>query len=450
MDINNPVIVMALYDIGRENWDNYRMSYHTYMWWMRNTLSLDSNIVIYSESKFIDELTKYRKEFDPKLEKTIFIDQPLEELPMYQKYYDSLSKLMSSDTFKSKVDFPEVPEMCQPLYNIIMFNKVFFLKDTIEKKYFDNDIVVWADAGGLRDDISLYQNKKWPNIFKIKNLDFNKITFFSHNQDFNVTDKEFHSLSQIRNIQGTAFFLPSHLIDSLLELVVETVDESISGGYIGSDEKIFDICYTKQKDLFHLIKSDWREYFDLMLEYDKMKVIVSRYNEDTKWAVNLKYSTVVFNKNESESYLFENNLPNVGREGHTFFNYIVTNYENLPNYVAFLQGNPYDHCANVIEEINNFDFNTDFKPLGPLYEETTTIEHINQQILNYGNRIGFDVTFPVYCVRGGQYIISKKLIHNKPKSYYEKILETLSHSVCPQEGYDVEKSLFQIYGIYKP
>lgn len=263
MDINNPVIVMALYDIGRENWDNYRMSYHTYMWWMRNTLSLDSNIVIYSESKFIDELTKYRKEFDPKLEKTIFIDQPLEDLPMYQKYYDSLSKLMSSDTFKSKVDFPEVPEMCQPLYNIIMFNKVFFLKDTIEKKYFDNDIVVWADAGGLRDDISLYQNKKWPNIFKIKNLDFNKITFFSHNQDFNVTDKEFHSLSQIRNIQGTAFFLPSHLIGVLLELVVETIDESISGGYIGSDEKIFDICYTKQKNLFHLIKSDWREYFQI-------------------------------------------------------------------------------------------------------------------------------------------------------------------------------------------
>ena len=45
MDINNPVIVMALYDIGRENWDHFRMSYHTYGWWMRNTLSLDLSLI---------------------------------------------------------------------------------------------------------------------------------------------------------------------------------------------------------------------------------------------------------------------------------------------------------------------------------------------------------------------------------------------------------------------
>jgi hypothetical protein len=265
MDINNPVIVMALYDIGRENWNNFRMSYHTYGFWMRNTLSLDCNIVVYTESKFIDELTNYRREFDPNLEKTIFVVNELTDLPVYQKYHDSLSSLMFSDNFKSKVSFPDVPEMCQPLYNIIMFNKVFFLKDTIEKKYFNNDMVIWADAGGLRDDINLYRNNKWPNISKIKSLDPNKITFFSHNQDFSVNNKEFHSLSQIRNIQGTAFLLPSHLIDNLLDLVVETIDESINGGYIGSDEKIFDICYTKQKNLFHLIKSDWREYFNILL-----------------------------------------------------------------------------------------------------------------------------------------------------------------------------------------
>jgi hypothetical protein len=450
MDINNPVIVMALYDIGRENWNNFKMSYHTYGWWMRNTLSLDSNIVVYTESKFMEELVNYRKEFDPTLEKTIFIEQPLSELPMYKKYYDSLSELMSSESFKSKVGFPDVPEMCQPLYNVIMFNKVFFLKDTIEKKYFNNDIVVWADAGGLRNEVSLYQNKKWPSISKIKTLDPNKITFFSHNQDFNVYDREFHSLSQIRNIQGTSFLLPSHLIDPLLELVVDTVDECINSGYIGSDEKIFDICYTKQKDLFYLIKSNWREYFDIMLESDKLKVVVSRYNEDVEWAKGLKYEAIIFNKNESENHLFKNNLPNVGREGHTFFKYIVDNYYNLSDYTAFLQGNPYDHCSDVVSEINNFGLNTNFKPLGPLFEETTSIEHINQQILNYGNRIGFEITFPVYYVRGAQYIISRELIHTKPKSYYEKILDTLSHSVCPQEGYDVEKTLFQLYGIYKP
>ena len=73
-------------------------------------------------------------------------------------------------------------------------------------------MVIWADAGGLRNDVSLYKTKKWPNISKINSLDSNKITFFSHNQDFSVEDKQFHSLSQIRNIQGTAFLLPSHFL----------------------------------------------------------------------------------------------------------------------------------------------------------------------------------------------------------------------------------------------
>jgi len=266
MVINNPVIVMALYDIGRENWDNFRMSYHTYGWWMRNTLSLDSNIVVYTESKFMDELIRYRKEFDPNLEKTIFIDLPLNELPIYQKYFNSLSNLMASESFKNKVSFHDVPEMCQPLYNIIMFNKVYFLKDTIDKQYFNNDMVIWADAGGLREDVQNYRGHKWPNIEKIKSLDNTKITFFSHNSDFDIKieDREFYSLSQIRNIQGTSFLLPSNLIDKFLNMMLETIEECINNNYIGSDEKIFDITYTKNKNFFNLIKCTWREYFDIL------------------------------------------------------------------------------------------------------------------------------------------------------------------------------------------
>ena len=146
-----------------------------------------------------------------------------------------------------------------------MFNKVFFLKDTIDKQYFNNDMVIWADAGGLREDVQNYRGHQWPNIEKIKSLDNSKITFFSHNSDFNikVEDREFYSLSQIRNIQGTSFFLPSNLIYKFLNIILETIDDSIKNNYIGSDEKIFDITYTKDKNFFNLIKCGWREYFDM-------------------------------------------------------------------------------------------------------------------------------------------------------------------------------------------
>ena len=262
MDINNPVIVMALYDIGRDTWDSFGLSYNTYLYWMKNTLSLDANFVIYTESKFYDKILEIRKEFDPNLEKTIMVVKTLESLDCYKKYNDKLNELMFSEDFTKKIHH-NVPEMNKPLYNIIMFNKLNFLKHAKDNKYFDSDFLIWADAGGLRDDISNYQNVEWPNLSKVNELDNNKVTFFSHSQDFNIDNKEYHAMSQIRHIQGTTFFAPSHLIDDLLIEFNNTINECIDSRYIGSDEKIFDLTYIKNKEKYHFVKCTWREYYQI-------------------------------------------------------------------------------------------------------------------------------------------------------------------------------------------
>jgi len=145
-----------------------------------------------------------------------------------------------------------------------MFNKLDFIKRAKDVGFFKSDFIIWADAGGLREDISNYVGKKWPDLDKINGLDNNKITFFSHSQDFNIDNAEFHAMSQIRYIQGTAFCVPSHMIDFLHEEFHKTVDECIDNGYIGSDEKIFDLTYVKDKSKYHLIKCTWREYFNIL------------------------------------------------------------------------------------------------------------------------------------------------------------------------------------------
>lgn len=262
MDIKSPVIVTALYDIGRDKWEKYTHSYGGYIHLMERTLSIKAKMVIYIPEKFKEEVINYRKKYDENLDDTIIIVQELEELEAYKIYNDKLNDLMFSEAFMKKADF-DVPEMNRPLYNVIMFNKVFWLKDCVDKKYFDNDLVIWADAGGLREPIELYKNKVWPNIDKLNNVEKNKNIFFSHNKDFNVDDKQFHALSQVRNIQGTSFFVPSHLIYDLTDEFLKTVDECISLEYIGSDEKIFDMVYIKDKSKHHLIQCTWREYFKI-------------------------------------------------------------------------------------------------------------------------------------------------------------------------------------------
>jgi len=261
--IHSPTIVTALFDIGRDKWKTFNQSYHTYLWWLENTLSLNAKFVIYTEDKFYDDILNIRKKYDPILYNTLVIKKHLNELPAYRRYFNKLDKLMNSQEFKSKIIF-DVPEMTKPLYNTLIFNKLDFIKETINKKYFANDIVIWVDAGGLRDNISLYKGVIWPNISKLNNIEDSKsVTFFSHQPDFNINDVEKHALSQVRFIQGGSIFCPQNTINDLHKSFNETIVESINNGYIGSEEKMLDITYQKNKTNYNIITCDWREYYDM-------------------------------------------------------------------------------------------------------------------------------------------------------------------------------------------
>jgi hypothetical protein len=91
MDIKNTTVVTAIFDIGRDKWDNFTMSYHTYLWWMRSLLYLDTNLIVYTEEKFEQEITNIRKEVDPDLKKTRIVVQPLESIEGYTLFYDKLN-----------------------------------------------------------------------------------------------------------------------------------------------------------------------------------------------------------------------------------------------------------------------------------------------------------------------------------------------------------------------
>jgi hypothetical protein len=123
--IENPAIVTALFDIGRDKWSNYGLSYHTYMMWMRNLLLFDSKMVIYTEEKFEGFIKEQRTIVDPNLEKTIIIIDKIENLDSYKLFHEKVFNLMRSENFKSKIHF-KVPEMSEALYNIVIFNKPYF------------------------------------------------------------------------------------------------------------------------------------------------------------------------------------------------------------------------------------------------------------------------------------------------------------------------------------
>ena len=255
MDMKKPLIITALYDIGRSDWKDFSMSYDTYLAWMENTLALNCEMVIFIQPKFEERVRLMRSKIDPDNILTKYVINEIEDLEAYKIWNNPLTTLMESDNFKDRRHWDHVPEMNHPLYNIVMFNKVFFLKEALNLCPYATHLL-WLDAGGIRHDID---KNAWPDVNK---LESNTVIKFSHNVPFEITNPEWHSFSQLRHIQGTAFICPSIMIDWYIKEIHKTIDSCISMGFIGSDEKIFDLTYIKDPSKFTLIKQGWREYYD--------------------------------------------------------------------------------------------------------------------------------------------------------------------------------------------
>jgi hypothetical protein len=81
------------------------------------------------------------------------------------------------------------------------------------------------------------------------------------------------------------------------------------------------------------------------MKQPKAKFIISRYKEDFSWVNEYTNDYIVYNKGDElpqDGYVW--NVPNYGGNQIDIFRFIHDNYYNLPDLMAFLQANPWDHC----------------------------------------------------------------------------------------------------------
>jgi len=82
-------------------------------------------------------------------------------------------------------------------------------------------------------------------------------------------------------------------------------------------------------------------------------VVVSKYKENTDWLQKLKYPYLVYTKNENDYSKY--NIPkNKGNEASVYFKFIIDNYNNLPDYVAFIHAHESDwhHKNSMADKLN--------------------------------------------------------------------------------------------------
>ena len=88
-------------------------------------------------------------------------------------------------------------------------------------------------------------------------------------------------------------------------------------------------------------------------------IVISRFNENIDWInkiINKKWinQIIIYNKGPHNLEHFTNpkikilNVENIGREGYTYLDFIISNYDNLHDELWFIQADPFIHSPDFL------------------------------------------------------------------------------------------------------
>lgn len=152
-----------------------------------------------------------------------------------------------------------------------------------------------------------------------------------------------------------------------------------------------------------------------------MEVVVARYKEDIEWTRKIPYKVTVYTKNDRL-------LPNIGREPHTYLYHIITRWDSLADYTAFVQGYPFDHSPRLADTLAGFATHpTDFEHLGELRmvcDRDGWPHHGGLDVGGIADAVGIvQIEFPFSA--GAQFIVSRERIHSRPLAFYHVLMSVL-------------------------
>ena len=213
-----------------------------YVSWMNNLISIVNhfNLVIYTDensSRYIET-----KE-NPRIKVII---KPLEEFHNY-KYKDFWIKNHSKNMLLNGKSSWEL--------NMLWSEKIWFVKETIERKVFETDFYGWTDIGyfrNRRDDIHTSKLTNWSSNKCVMENNMNKICYACINNDDNyvnylyklVNNKNSDGLpikeipSDQQSISGGFFFLHKDKIDWFLKTYDTKLQLYFNYNYLVKDDQI--------------------------------------------------------------------------------------------------------------------------------------------------------------------------------------------------------------------
>jgi protein YibB len=253
-------VVTALYDLKRSNWKGFERPFEQYKEWMKNILSYKTPMVIYVDPADVDFIQMMRSETS---DITKIIPMKSEEFFIEQQYGKKIREVMKSSEFLKDQTVPTHPQICVPEYNILMHEKLQFVKRAIDNNYFGTDHFMWLDAGvyhmNARHDLVGSNFPKKKNNFLDDKLHFICV---EEPTQLDLDLEKFYKGHNVKII-GTSWMGHKNAIIEFEKSYTELINESLSKNLMDQDQSFLTVTSLRNPEICQVHKGTWVDALNL-------------------------------------------------------------------------------------------------------------------------------------------------------------------------------------------
>jgi hypothetical protein len=244
-------LVTGLWDIGRGNLnEGWSRSYSHYLEKFKQLLSTDLNLIIFGDAELQQFVSQHRSHHNTQFN--------LRDLDWFKNndYYQLIQNVRTNPNWYNQTGWlTESTQAKLEMYNPLVMSKMFLLHDAKIMDRFNSDYLFWIDAG--------ITNTVHPGYFthdkvidKLPNI-ISKFTFVSFPYEANTEIHGFdfkkiceYADDKITKVSRGGFFGgPKSTITDVNSIYYHLMIDTLSKGYMGTEESLFSIMTYKNTDL---------------------------------------------------------------------------------------------------------------------------------------------------------------------------------------------------------
>jgi hypothetical protein len=250
-------LVTGLWDIGRGNMtEGWSRNFDFYLERFKELLKIDCNMIIFGDL----ELQKFVTDQGRDQSKTRFI---LRDLSWFKNnnFYNKIQSIRNNSEWYNQVGWlKDSTQGKLDMYNPLVMSKMFLLHDAMLLDPFNSEKLYWVDAG-ITNTVNVGYFTHDKVLEKINNT-FNRFTFICFPYE---TNTEIHGFSigpmseyigKKPNMvaRGGFFGGTRETISQLNGLYYQLMYDTLSSGYMGTEESLFTILTYKYPNLIDHVK----------------------------------------------------------------------------------------------------------------------------------------------------------------------------------------------------